>query len=125
MLELTGIAASSGALGGLAGNPADIVLVRMVSDPTKPPEKQVHYRNALHGVYKMVQVEGFGSLFRGLLPNTVSARCWEDVCQQGRDRGSATLHTTANGSCAATSHTRASSASVTLSLADPRSVAFS
>lgn len=72
MLELTGIAASSGALGGLAGNPADIVLVRMVSDPTKQPEKQVHYRNALHGVYKMVQVEGFGSLFRGLMPNTVS-----------------------------------------------------
>lgn len=74
MLELTGIAASSGALGGLAGNPADIVLVRMVSDPTKPAEKQVHYRNALHGVYKMVKVEGFSSLFRGLLPNTVSQR---------------------------------------------------
>lgn len=72
MLELTGIAASAGALGGLAGNPADIVLVRMVSDPTKPPEKQVHYRNAIQGLYKMVKVEGFGSLFRGLLPNTVS-----------------------------------------------------
>ncbi|EJT45519.1 dicarboxylic acid transporter [Trichosporon asahii var. asahii CBS 2479] len=76
MLELTGIAASSGALGGLAGNPADIVLVRMVSDPTKPPEKQVHYRNALHGVYKMVQVEGFGSLFRGLMPNTLTPGPW-------------------------------------------------
>lgn len=118
MLELTGIAASSGALGGLAGNPADIVLVRMVSDPTKPPEKQVHYRNALHGVYKMVQVEGFGSLFRGLMPNTVSVI--EKRCAQ---QSSATARTS-SGSC----HSRSSSSHklvVIVLLADPRSVVCS
>lgn len=78
-------ASTAGALGGLAGNPAgesdevnmagvdtpDIVLVRMVADPTKPAEHQVRYRNALHGVYRMVTEEGVSSLFRGLAPNTV------------------------------------------------------
>jgi len=50
---------------------SDIILVRMVADPTKAVEKQHGYRNALHGVYKMVQQEGPSSLARGLLPNTV------------------------------------------------------
>lgn len=85
-------ASGAGALGGLAGNPAgtprqsftrelsraaltvssDIILVRMVADPTKPVERQHGYRNALQGVYKMVQQEGPASLARGLMPNTVS-----------------------------------------------------
>lgn len=43
----------------------------MVADPTKPVENQVHYRNAIHGVYKMVSNEGIASLARGLAPNTV------------------------------------------------------
>jgi dicarboxylate transporter 10 len=46
----------------------------MVADPTKSPEQQVRYRNALHGVYQMVKVEGLSSLGRGLAPNTVSPR---------------------------------------------------
>ncbi|RSH83370.1 Mitochondrial dicarboxylate transporter [Apiotrichum porosum] len=71
MAELTFCASSAGALGGLAGNPADVVLVRMISDPAKPLAQQLHYRNAAHGVYRMVADEGFLSLFRGLLPNTV------------------------------------------------------
>lgn len=74
MAELTFCASSAGALGGLAGNPADVVLVRMISDPAKPLAQQLHYRNAAHGVYRMVADEGFLSLFRGLLPNTVSSR---------------------------------------------------
>ncbi|OXG46631.1 solute carrier family 25 (mitochondrial dicarboxylate transporter), member 10 [Cryptococcus neoformans] len=66
-------ASVAGALGGVAGNPADIILVRMVADPTKPVENQVHYRNAIHGVYKMVSNEGIASLARGLAPNTIRA----------------------------------------------------
>jgi dicarboxylate transporter 10 len=73
MAELTLCASSAGALGGLAGNPADVVLVRMISDPTKPPAQQLHYRNALQGVFRMVSDEGVKSLFRGLVPNTVRA----------------------------------------------------
>ncbi|KAL7420006.1 hypothetical protein Q5752_004969 [Cryptotrichosporon argae] len=66
-------ASAAGALGGIAGNPADIILVRMVADPTKPVEQRVGYRNAMHGVYRMVQTEGAASLLRGLAPNTVRA----------------------------------------------------
>ncbi|EIW71219.1 hypothetical protein TREMEDRAFT_27108, partial [Tremella mesenterica DSM 1558] len=72
--ELVLCASGAGALGGIAGNPAgDIILVRMVADPTKPPEQRVHYRNALHGLWRMVSEGGVGSLARGLVPNTIRA----------------------------------------------------
>ncbi|EPQ28744.1 uncharacterized protein PFL1_03547 [Pseudozyma flocculosa PF-1] len=66
-------ASAAGAAGGLAGNPADIILVRMTSDVNKPPSEQYKYRNALQGVARMTREEGVGSLFRGLGPNTVRA----------------------------------------------------
>ncbi|OCF45817.1 solute carrier family 25 (mitochondrial dicarboxylate transporter), member 10 [Kwoniella heveanensis CBS 569] len=66
-------ASTAGALGGLAGNPADIILVRMVADPTKDAAHQYRYRNALQGVYRMVREEGVMSLGRGLAPNTIRA----------------------------------------------------
>lgn len=56
---------------GAATDRTDIILVRMVADPTKPVERQHGYRNALQGVYKMVAQEGPASLARGLMPNTV------------------------------------------------------
>ena len=36
----------AGGVGGIAGNPADIVLVRMIADRVKPPDQQLGYRNA-------------------------------------------------------------------------------
>lgn len=39
-------ASVAGGLGGLAGNPADVILVRMTSDANKPAEKQLNYRHA-------------------------------------------------------------------------------
>lgn len=71
MGELTLCASAAGALAGLAGNPADVVLVRMITDPTKPAAEQRHYRNAAHGVYRMVATEGAASLMLGLVPNVV------------------------------------------------------
>lgn len=38
-------ASVAGGLGGIAGNPADVVLVRMTSDGNKPPEKQLRYKH--------------------------------------------------------------------------------
>ncbi|KAK4690023.1 hypothetical protein P7C73_g88, partial [Tremellales sp. Uapishka_1] len=73
MGELVICGSSAGALGGIAGNPADIILVRMVADPTKPVAQRVNYRNALQGLYAMVSKEGVGSLARGLAPNTIRA----------------------------------------------------
>lgn len=40
------VAASiAGGLGGIAGNPADVVLVRMTSDANRPAAEQLKYRN--------------------------------------------------------------------------------
>ncbi|KZT50824.1 mitochondrial carrier [Calocera cornea HHB12733] len=62
---------SAGAIAGLVGNPAEIILVRMQADRAKPPELQLHYKNALQGLGRMVKDEGLSSTFRGLGPNVV------------------------------------------------------
>ncbi|CAO1632501.1 unnamed protein product [Parajaminaea phylloscopi] len=66
-------ASVAGAVGGVAGNWADVLLVRMTSDVLKPKEQRFGYSNALTGVVTMVRDEGFGSLFRGIAPNVVRA----------------------------------------------------
>jgi len=66
-------ASVAGGLGGIAGNPADILLVRMTSDSLRPPEKQYGYRNALAGFVSLVRNEGIKGLGRGLGTNTTRA----------------------------------------------------
>ncbi len=66
-------ASAAGAVGGLAGNPADILLVRMTSDVNRKPADRYNYPNAITGLIRMTREEGVGSLFRGLGPNTVRA----------------------------------------------------
>lgn len=69
-----GVCASvSGAVGGVAGNWADVLLVRMTSDVLKPPAERFGYSNALSGLRSMVRKEGVGSMFRGLTPNVARA----------------------------------------------------
>ncbi|GJE87863.1 mitochondrial carrier [Phanerochaete sordida] len=63
----------AGGLGGVAGNPADILLVRMTSDSIKPPEQRYNYSNALSGLVNLVKDEGLKGLARGLGPNTTRA----------------------------------------------------
>ena len=50
---------------------ADIILVRMTSDSTRPLEQRYNYRHALDGLVKLVKEEGLKGLTRGLIPNTV------------------------------------------------------
>ncbi|KAF3914378.1 hypothetical protein ABW21_db0200716 [Orbilia brochopaga] len=57
-------------LGSIAGNPADIINVRMQQDGALPAEKQRNYKNAIDGLIKMVRQEGVTSLFRGVGPNS-------------------------------------------------------
>ncbi len=64
-------AAIAGALGGIAGNPADIILVRMTTDSLRKPENRYSYRNGLDGLIRLVKEEGVAGLKRGLGPNTV------------------------------------------------------
>lgn len=61
----------SGALGGLVGNPSDVVNIRMQNDSSLPPAQRRHYKNAFDGILKIARSEGVSSLFRGLMPNLV------------------------------------------------------
>ncbi|KAH7883922.1 mitochondrial carrier [Phlebopus sp. FC_14] len=66
-------ASVAGGLGGVAGNPADILLVRMTSDSLRPPEKRYGYSNAISGLISLVKEEGLRGLGRGLGTNTTRA----------------------------------------------------
>lgn len=70
---LTAMAASSGFVGGIAGNFADVVNVRMQHDAALPPAEQRQYKHAVDGVIRMAREEGALSLFRGWLPNSTRA----------------------------------------------------
>lgn len=61
----------AGALGGLVGNPSDVVNIRMQNDSSLPLDKRRNYRNAFDGIIRISKEEGVKSLFRGLLPNLV------------------------------------------------------
>ncbi len=61
---LVAMASLAGLLGGVAGNPADVLNVRMQGDAALPPEKQRKYRHALDGMVRMIREEGVRSLFR-------------------------------------------------------------
>ncbi|KAI3624689.1 hypothetical protein GLX27_003479 [Malassezia furfur] len=63
----------AGAAGGLAGNPADVILVRMTGDMYRPPEQRFNYRGAANGLARITKEEGLHTLFRGLAPNMVRA----------------------------------------------------
>ncbi|XP_044733565.1 mitochondrial dicarboxylate carrier-like [Chrysoperla carnea] len=55
----------AGALGGFIANPPDIVNVRMLNDFVLPAEKRRNYKNVVHGLYTVVNNEGFLGLYKG------------------------------------------------------------
>lgn len=67
------MASTSGFLGGIAGNPADIMNVRMQNDAGLPPAERRNYKHAIDGLARMVKEEGVASLFRGVWPNSTRA----------------------------------------------------
>ncbi|KAJ7226006.1 mitochondrial carrier [Mycena pura] len=69
--KLIAAASLAGGLGGIVGNPADIILVRMTSDSIRPPEKRYGYSNAVTGLFSLAKEEGIKGLGRGLGTNTV------------------------------------------------------
>ncbi|KAG0151000.1 hypothetical protein CROQUDRAFT_72532 [Cronartium quercuum f. sp. fusiforme G11] len=66
-------ASVAGAAGGLAGNPADVILVRMTGDANNPPAQRKRYKHCFDGLCRMIKEEGAGSLARGLGPNVSRA----------------------------------------------------
>ncbi|WWD18264.1 hypothetical protein CI109_102714 [Kwoniella shandongensis] len=57
--------AVAGGIAGLVGGPGELVMVRMCADGVKPPEQQLRYPSALHGVFRIINEEGVSRLFRG------------------------------------------------------------
>lgn len=70
---LIAMASTSGFLGGIAGNPADVLNVRMQHDAALPKQQQRNYKNAIDGLIRMSREEGWRSLFRGVWPNSTRA----------------------------------------------------
>lgn len=73
LLGLIAMSSAAGCLGGIAGNPGDVLNVRMQSDASKPPEARRNYKHALDGLIRMVREEGAASLFRGVEANSARA----------------------------------------------------
>ncbi|KAF4624134.1 hypothetical protein G7Y89_g14039 [Cudoniella acicularis] len=70
---LIAMASASGFLGGIAGNPADVLNVRMQHDAALPVQDRRNYKNAIDGLIRMTREEGWKSLFRGVWPNSMRA----------------------------------------------------
>ena len=60
-------------MGGIAGNPADVLNVRMQNDASLPDSQRRNYRHALDGLVRMTREEGWRALFRGVYPNSLRA----------------------------------------------------
>ncbi|KEF57869.1 uncharacterized protein A1O9_05790 [Exophiala aquamarina CBS 119918] len=73
LLNLVLMSSTAGFLGGIAGNPGDVLNVRMQSDASKPPEAQRNYKHALDGLMRMAREEGPASIFRGVGANSTRA----------------------------------------------------
>ncbi|KAJ2609257.1 Mitochondrial dicarboxylate transporter [Coemansia sp. RSA 1365] len=63
----------SGIVGGVVGNPAEVLNVRMQNDQALPQHLRRNYRNAIHGLLAMLQTEGPRSLTIGLAPSLIRA----------------------------------------------------
>lgn len=70
---LIALAAGSGFVGGLSGNCADVLNVRMQHDAALPEAQRRNYKHALEGMVRMAREEGLVSWFRGWLPNSTRA----------------------------------------------------
>jgi dicarboxylate transporter 10 len=70
-LSLIGLSSLSGFMGGIAGNPADVLNVRMQNDHSLPIAERRNYKNAIDGLFRMAREEGPKSLFRGVWPNSM------------------------------------------------------
>ncbi|KAF5629804.1 uncharacterized protein FTJAE_8449 [Fusarium tjaetaba] len=63
----------SGFAGGLAGNFADVLNVRMQHDGSLPSHQRHNYRHVGDGILRMAREEGIGAYMRGWLPNCTRA----------------------------------------------------
>ncbi|KXL49026.1 MAG: hypothetical protein FE78DRAFT_76698 [Acidomyces sp. 'richmondensis'] len=70
---LVGISSFAGFFGGIAGNPADVLNVRMQYDMSLPPQDRRNYKHVIDGLIRMAKEEGIMSWTRGWIPNSTRA----------------------------------------------------
>ncbi|KAL2891156.1 Mitochondrial dicarboxylate transporter [Ceratocystis lukuohia] len=70
---LIALSSFAGFLGGISGNVADVLNVRMQHDTALPPDQRRNYKHALDGMARMAREEGIKSWFRGVWPNSTRA----------------------------------------------------
>jgi dicarboxylate transporter 10 len=70
---LIAAASCSGFAGGIAGNFADVLNVRMQNDAVLPVHARRNYKHVFDGLVRMTREEGVGSWFRGWLANSSRA----------------------------------------------------
>jgi len=59
----------AGAGGALAGNPADVVMVRMQADGKLPIDQRRNYKHAFDGLARIISKEGIATLWKASGPN--------------------------------------------------------
>jgi hypothetical protein len=64
---------AGGAMGGMFGNPADIVNVRLQADSRLPVDQRRNYKHSIDGLMRIQREEGTAALFRGVRPNIIRA----------------------------------------------------
>lgn len=69
MYVLLPISVIAGISGGIVGNPADIINIRMQNDQALPKDQRRNYKHAFDGLIRMYREEGVRAMFRGLGPN--------------------------------------------------------
>ncbi|ELU44469.1 hypothetical protein AG1IA_01498 [Rhizoctonia solani AG-1 IA] len=65
----------AGGLGGIAGNPADVLLVRMTTDEVRPEKDRFRYKHAIDGLIRLVREEGVSALARVRTKTPVGRKC--------------------------------------------------
>lgn len=59
----------AGMCAAIAGNPAEVALVRMTADAKLPVEQRRNYSHVFNAVSRVVKEEGFTTLYRGIGPH--------------------------------------------------------
>merc|ERR1712014_546558 len=72
-VENAGCALSAGGLAALAGNPADLALIRMQADSMKPAAERAGYTNVFTTMGLIIKADGPGGLMAGAGPTATRA----------------------------------------------------
>ena len=71
--ERAGAGLTAGGLAAMAGNPADLALIRMQSDGLKPAGQRANYTSVIDALLRIARAEGIGALWAGCSPTVVRA----------------------------------------------------